>query len=218
MRPSPARVRRDLWVRVRWRSMARMAPQALRQMVTKLLEHPEAVLVYADVALIDDEGKPLQDQTYRPQNLDPARMDFVRLYRDAQPLGFEVDNYINACFLYRKGAASALEGRYADDLRGLEDYDFWLRLQKAGRLIHLENPEPLYAYRVHTRTMSHELLSAERDLHLLRGRRLIEYEGQRRKYSEQRWTLALDPQLPPQEKSLLATAAAGLPVHRLGPG
>jgi GT2 family glycosyltransferase/glycosyltransferase involved in cell wall biosynthesis len=192
-----------------------MAPQALRQMATKLLEHPEAVLVYADVALIDEEGKPLQDQTYRPQNLDSARMDFVRLYRAAQPLGYEVDNYINACFLYRRTAAIALEGRYADDLRGLEDYDFWLRLQKAGQLIHLENPEPLYAYRVHTRTMSHELLSSERDLHLLRGRRLIEYEGQRREYCEQRWALTMDPQLPSQEKSLLAAAAAGLPVDLL---
>jgi GT2 family glycosyltransferase/glycosyltransferase involved in cell wall biosynthesis len=184
-----------------------LAPNALETLVKRLIEHPEAVMVYADVAVIDEQGKQLKHSNYRPQNQDPQHPEIMRLHRQAEPLGFEVDNYINACFLYRRQAAQALEGRYADDLRGLEDYDFWLRLQKSGRIQHAGNREPLYYYRVHERSMSHELLSEQRDGHLKRGQRFIEYEAQRRAYSQRRWSLGIDSLLPTEQRKALLESA-----------
>ena len=189
------------------------APAALETLVEALLAHPEAVLVYADVALIDETGRYLLDGSYRPQNLDPARPEVVRLYRHDLPLGYELDNYINACFLYRKESAQALEGNYADDLRGYEDYDFWLRLQQCGPFRHVRNPEPLYFYRVHSRTMSQELLTAEREAHLQRGEVLMAYAAERRAYAAKPWMLALDERLHPQIQAHLKALAAQLPIR-----
>jgi GT2 family glycosyltransferase/glycosyltransferase involved in cell wall biosynthesis len=191
-----------------------MMPDALEIMVDGLLSHPEAALVYADVSLIDNRGKPLRGSDYRPQNQDPSQPEVMRFYKDARPLGFEADNYINACFLYRRESAQVLEGYFADDLRGLEDYDFWLRLQKTGCLYHIENDAPLYYYRVHARTMSHELLSRDelRNRHLNRIDKFIIYEEQRREYTQERWRLVIDESLAEGERDSLARIAAQLPV------
>lgn len=188
------------------------APAALETLARTLLAHPEAALAYADVAVIDDAGHPLLDESYRPQNQDPTRRDVMRLYRDARPLGHEGDNYVNACFLFRRRAAEALECNYADDLRGLEDYDFWMRLQKAGPFVHARNRQPLYFYRVHQRTMSHELLTVEREGHISRIHQLIAHEAARRAFAGRRWTLALDGSLTAAERERVAAVAARLPV------
>jgi glycosyltransferase involved in cell wall biosynthesis len=190
----------------------RMAPQALDVLANALLAHPKAVLAYADVALIDDTGQPLVDGTCRPGNIDRFSPDVVRVYRDDRPLGYEPDNYINACFLYRREAARVLEGHYADDLRGMEDYDFWLRLQKCGKLLHVRNESPLYYYRVHTRSMSYDLDTKDREAHFARVNQFIEYEAQRRAFAELRWSILLDPSLSAFEKDIIQKIAASLPV------
>ena len=192
-----------------------MTPNAIEMLVKALINHPEAVLTYADVGLIDDQGKILTDgEAYRPQNVDPDQKGTLRLYQDSRPLGYEADNYINACFMYRREAAMALEGHYSDDLWGLEDYDFWLRLQKMGEFYHIRNQQPLYYYRVHARTMSHEIMSkqAEKDAHLKRTQSFIEYEGRRRSFCQQRWEIILDESLLSDESTRLAGIAAEIPV------
>jgi GT2 family glycosyltransferase/glycosyltransferase involved in cell wall biosynthesis len=190
----------------------RMAENGIQSMVEALLANPQAAMVYADVSLIDEQGEPLVDGSYRPQNTDDSQPSVVRLHQNSQPLGYELDNFINACFLYRREAALALEGRFADDLRGMEDYDFWLRLQKCGEIEHIRNETALYHYRVHRRTMSHDLLSKERDRHLERGKMLIEYEARRRAYTDQRWSLLLDERLLPEKKRVASELASQLPV------
>ena len=190
----------------------RMSEKALQTMVEAILANPDAVMVYADVSVMDDQGELLLDGSYRPQNLDDAQPGFVRLHQNTRPLGYEMDNYINACFLYRREAAQALEGRYADDLRGLEDYDFWLRLQKCGKIKHIRNETPLYHYRVHRRTMSHDLLTKERDPHFERGSKLIEFEASRRAYTKKRWSFLLDEKLLPEKKQVILKLASQLPV------
>jgi GT2 family glycosyltransferase/glycosyltransferase involved in cell wall biosynthesis len=179
-----------------------LMPETIERLVNGLLCHPEAILAYADVRLIDDQGNRLLDKTYRPQNLDPDHPDILRLYTDGSPLSYEADNYINACFLYRRDAASALEGHFADDLRGLEDFDFWMRMQKGGKFTHIHNQEPLYEYRVHQRTMSHKILTQEPELsaHVERIDNLMEYEQRRREYADSRWHLLLDDSLSDKDK------------------
>jgi glycosyltransferase involved in cell wall biosynthesis len=189
-----------------------MTPQALDTLTDALLAHPEAVLAYADVSLIDEAGLPMVDCSYRPGNIDPYLPDALRLYQDDRPLGYEPDNYINACFLYRRAAAQVLEGHYADDLRGLEDYDFWLRLQKCGRLYHVRNTTPLYYYRVHQRSMSYDLVKNEQQAHYARLNQFIEYEAQCRNFAEARWSVFLDNTLPAAEKEAIQSVAALLPI------
>jgi glycosyltransferase involved in cell wall biosynthesis len=190
-----------------------MGSQALEKLANALLRHPEAVLAYADVAVIDESGQPVLDGSYRSMNIDDAHPDVMRLYRSELPLGYEPDNYINACFLYRREASLALESYYADDLRGLEDYDFWLRMQKIGRFVHIGNESPLYYYRVHTRSMSHDLLTQESQAHFARANKLLDYEVQRRDYTQKRWTIALDEAFSLPEQEAIGGILAQLPVE-----
>ena len=189
-----------------------MEPHALAQLADALFGHPEAVLAYADVRVIDDRGQPLRDGSYRPLNVDANSPDVIRLFRSDKALAAERDNFINACFLYRRNAAEALGHRYADELRGAEDYDFWLRLQRCGRLLHIGNAEPLYAYRVHQRSMSHELVTQELTAHGARCEQLLLLERQRQDYAKERWTVQLSSTLPPAEQAGLRALLAQLPV------
>jgi len=190
-----------------------LEPNTLQTLVDGLLSNPDAALVYGDVRLIDEAGNPLTDKTYRPHNLDPMDPSIVRLYRDTEAMGCEIDNFVNACFMYRADAARALGGQYADDLRGAEDYDFWLRLLKFGPSHHLENQEPLYAYRVHKRSMSHDLMTKELNDHLKRLDKLLQYEHQRKAYTEKRWTIVLGDELDQKESSAIETLVNQLPVN-----
>lgn len=192
-----------------------MHPHAVARLCEALLRSPDAVLAYADVALIDDSGKPLTDGSYRPMYVDPQRPFVTRLTRSDVPLAAENDNYINACFLYRRSASEALGHIYADRLRGAEDYDFWLRLRTAGRLIHIGNEDPLYFYRVHQRSMSHELLTQELAAHHQRICQLTELDSQRQRYAQKRWDVVIDSGLSPKTRSELQDALGQLPVQVL---
>lgn len=189
-----------------------MAPQALTRLADALLNHPKAVLAYADVEVIDDKGQLLRDGSYRAMNLDPKEPSVIRLYRDDRALSAERDNFINACFLYRKSASAAMGHRYADEIRGAEDYDFWLRIQRCGRLFHIGNLEPLYSYRVHQRSMSHELVTQELAQHQARCEQLLDLERQRQDYVRQRWSVQLSPELASDESMQLRELLAQLPV------
>lgn len=190
-----------------------MHPHAITRLAESLFRHPEAVLAYADVDIIDNNGKPITDGSYRELNVDPTAPEVVRLCRSDVPLSAERDNYINACFLYRRNAAVAMGHVYADSLRGAEDYDFWLRLRRCGRLLHIGNREPLYSYRVHQRSMSHDLLTQERNEHYARVSLLIDLEEQRRSFARQRWEVVLDPTLPYRTRTTLQEQFQQLPVN-----
>lgn len=189
-----------------------MAPDAIAILAGVLMADAGAAASFADVAVIDDDGRVQGGGSYRPQNRDELRPEVLRLYRSDRPLGFEVDNYINACFLYRSQHSRALEGRFADDLRGVEDYDFWLRLQKCGPIVHAGNDEPLYLYRDHSRSMSHGLLTRELDSHMARVGKLIDFERVRRDYREKRWTVVAGAGLKEGDREHLLASAQALPV------
>ena len=195
-----------------------MHPHAIARLAESLFRHPEAVLAYADVDIIDDNGKPITDGSYRELNVDPIAPEVVRLCRSDVPLSAERDNYVNACFLYRRNAAAAMGHVYSDSLRGAEDYDFWLRLRRCGRLLHIGNREPLYSYRVHQRSMSHDLLTQERNEHYARVSLLIDLEEQRRSFARQRWDVVLDPALPYRTRTTLQEQLQQLPVNLAVPG
>jgi len=159
-----------------------LEPQMLMHLVSFLISNPSCVLCYADVSLIDENGAAYTKKDYRSAEIDPSRPNVVRLPRDSSLLEAEADNFVNACFMYRKEASNILEGNYASDLTGLEDYDYWLRLAKLGDILHVKNEEPLYRYRVHKRTMSEELLTIKREEHIKRIETFWEYEKKRQTF------------------------------------
>lgn len=129
-----------------------MQPQMLQRLVEKLRAESHIGMVYADYQLIDENGEPLLDPSWRPLNRPDPASAMVRLPRNTRDLNVVHDNFIGPCFLYR-GWIGRLLGDYAP-VMGIEDYDYWMRINAFFPLQHLGSGEPLYKYRVHSRSLS----------------------------------------------------------------
>lgn len=104
-------------------------PQALARMVETLQAHPEAAVVYSDMAFIDETGALTGQMFHAPP---------------PQALAYKAS--VGLCFMYRRAVQEKLGG-YDEGLFLAEDYDFWLRASVFFRLMPLN--EDLYLYRVH---------------------------------------------------------------------
>ncbi len=169
-----------------------MEKEMLSTLVHKLLEEPDAVMVYADVAIIDENGK-YKTTGYREMNRDPQLPYIMRLPHCTDALDAEADNFINACFMYKAAPVKALKGQYSADLEGLEDYDFWIRLRTFGEIVHLNNKTPLYCYRVHENTMSEDLLKNKLEEHSKRTKKMIEYSQLKDEFAKKSWNVVIEP-------------------------
>ncbi|MGE0807710.1 MAG: glycosyltransferase [Burkholderiaceae bacterium] len=144
-----------------------MAPQQLEKMVAALRARPELGMVYADYIAIDDRGDLLQDRDWRAHNRpDPASAE-IRLPRDTSTLNTVQDNFIGPCFMYR-GWIGRVIGDYDPQL-GIEDYDYWMRINRLFSIEHLGSSDLLYRYRVHDNSLSsqhveHRILEKVREL------------------------------------------------------
>jgi glycosyltransferase involved in cell wall biosynthesis len=98
-------------------------PGAISAMVRSLEREPQAVLVFADVQLIEPDGKPGEVIHTGP----------------VEDLSWR--NVVGGCFLYRRTAAQQA-GAYDPSMELVEDYDYWLRLAQVGELVRL--PRVLY--------------------------------------------------------------------------
>ena len=163
-----------------------MEKEMLYELVTYLVKNPMVDMVYADVIVIDEDGNKLT-AGYREYNCDPKNPEIIRLPRIPEVLNKESDNFINACFMYKKLVSDVLQGEYSADLEGLEDYDYWLKIQKIGRIEHIRNLKPLYRYRVHKNTMSEDLLQNKANEHMERAKKLIQYDLDRENYVNKLW-------------------------------
>ena len=151
-----------------------MHPQMLRRLSAFLRHHPEVTMVYADYMVIDDHGEPFTAQWFRPHNRKSPDSPDIRLPRSTRTLNTIQDNFIGACFMYRR-AAKALINDY-DPRLGVEDYDYWMRINSMMKISHLGSDESLYRYRVHDNSLSAqaaELKITEKCMHLM------EYEKER---------------------------------------
>jgi hypothetical protein len=102
-------------------------------MSTFLEANPSVDLVYADFALVDDEGATTGEGWAGPVEELPLR------------------NSIGACFLYRRAVYDRL-GLYDEHLFLVEDWDYWLRASTSFRLARLR--EDLYLYRCHKNSLT----------------------------------------------------------------
>lgn len=189
-----------------------MHPEMIENLVKEIMINPEAALVYGDIYLIDKNNKPYYG-ICRDTDRDVRKPKIVRLLRNEKPLSLGLDNYINASFLYRKDNSDAITGRYGDDIIGAEDYDYWLRLEKTGNLVHIKKTEPLYYYRVHDNSMSHELETKKAKIHQSRLNNLQEYEQRRIDWCNLRPDVNISTKLSKEEKDYLLKNLNKLPVN-----
>ncbi len=110
---------------------------AIRVMVEALEQDKEVALVYCDYTPVDAEGRVLEEYDRQKEEGNPE--DMIR------------GNQVGACFLYRREIAEKV-GEYDKNLFLVEDYDYWLRIFEAGRMIHVN--KKLYFYQVHAGSLT----------------------------------------------------------------
>lgn len=134
-------------------------PSFLQRMMDHLVEHTNTDLVYSDYFVMDDSGRPLQDETWRSHNREHGKNDW-RITLPALP-GLQAtktftemgDNFLGPSFMYTETAGRSLGG-YVTPM-GVEDWDYWLRMILPFTLEHLgDHSAFLYKYRVHQNTLS----------------------------------------------------------------
>lgn len=108
-------------------------PDALAKLVKELNDDSSCLLVYSDYTNIDVFGK----------EIGPGDMK--------EPQYIVTGNIIGACFLYRAEVAKKI-GEYDTNLFLAEDYDYWIRIYRIGKIKHLK--ERLYLYRRHKESLS----------------------------------------------------------------
>lgn len=129
---------------------------ALKKLAAFLRDHKSVAMVYANVSLIDEHGRPLHNSIYRQNDQCPRGSNILCLPRCTETLTEFHDNFINACFLYRRDIAGKVGG-YDSARRGYEDFDYWLRITNHGPIVHLDSDEALYDYRLHHESLTSEL-------------------------------------------------------------
>jgi glycosyltransferase involved in cell wall biosynthesis len=112
-------------------------PGAVRYSVAELVSNPGAAAVYCDFDLVDPAGNRMR-KVSRPE----FRLEHVLTTLDCPPGP--------GAFFRRSAYASA--GGWNPELRQIPDFDFWLRLARQGKFVHVS--ESLAAWRVHPGSQS----------------------------------------------------------------
>jgi glycosyltransferase involved in cell wall biosynthesis len=164
-----------------------MEPGQLDALVACLRARPTTAMVYADYTIIDDRGQPVLGGDFRVADRSGPDDARIRVNRETRFLNAVQDNFIGPCFCYR-GAVGRLVGDYNPEL-GLEDYDYWMRINRLFGIRHLGTDQLLYRYRVHDNTLS----ARARELKIFeRGQRLMAYERRRHDWHLATCCLAVD--------------------------
>ena len=108
-------------------------PEAIERLVNALIEDVELVMVYSDYTDIDSKGKDIGQEKLQ----DP---EYLVTY-----------NVCGPCFLYTAEIAKHVGG-YDANLFLAEDYDYWIRIYRYGRIKHIG--DDLYLYRRHNDSLS----------------------------------------------------------------
>lgn len=122
----------------------------LEKMVNELSEDPEAGMVFANIRLIDAEGKIIQGHGWYENS---QKDGTVNLPHSIWELNTYPNNTIGAAFMYRAKVARIL-GEYSRFKHTLEDYDYWMRMNSLFKLKHVSFEEPIYDYRWHNDSLT----------------------------------------------------------------
>jgi len=135
-------------------------------------------MIWANQCIIGDDGTPLRGSSWFVGYQRPRGSEHVYLPHDPSELNVWPNNYIGAAFLYR-GRVRQLLGDYSPWRFGLEDYDYWMRVNDLLELKHTDFDDPIYDYRFHDTSLT----ARDEELGITRDRqRLMVFEEFRRDF------------------------------------
>lgn len=151
-----------------------MADGFLQAMKDELDNDETAAMVYGNMRLIDSHGKVLRGKGWYEY---PPMSGNVILPDDTDRLNDMPNNTIGAAFMYRASAAKYI-GEYSLNRFGIEDYDYWMRMNELFRVRHTLFTEPMYFYRFHNKSLT----ARDAELKITENRpQLMEFDSARRK-------------------------------------
>jgi glycosyltransferase involved in cell wall biosynthesis len=155
----------------------RMFPRQVEFQVDFLRRHPDISMVFANYQIIDDAGRLLHGSKFNEWLQVPYGSPNIYLPKNVGELNFVPLNFIGPCILYRASAAAAV-GVYDESLVGVEDYDYWMRMNRLFRIAHIDLSDPLYQYRIHEDSMT----GGEKNSYIFeKMQKLVIIDSQRRK-------------------------------------
>ena len=129
---------------------------AIQSMVNFLDMNKEVGVVYGNYFAINQNGQKMAAtdnwRGYDRNLVDPAVVSLPKRARFFKRIPV---NSIGPQFLYRASSARIV-GKYSDT-PGIEDYDFWSRMEIVTEFMRLPSEEALYSYRVHEESISGQL-------------------------------------------------------------
>lgn len=169
----------------------RLSPEFLECMVECLQRHADWDMIYANEDIIDEQGRPLLKSPHYPLYQRPLGSNHLHFPTETSELNVWLDNFVGGAFLYR-ARVRFLIGDYSPWWFGLEDYDYWMRVNAMLRLEHADFDRPVYEYRYHGDSLTsrqEELASGEN------GARLLAADAARRELFVKplAWQICADP-------------------------
>lgn len=134
----------------------------LQEFVSDLKKQPQVGMLWGNMRLIDENGEAISDNRWYANAEYPEEVMFPR-----SPLALNTvaNNYIGAAFLYRAVCANII-GDYSACKFGIEDYDYWMKMNEMCVLQHTTFDDALYSYRFH----SNSLTSKDKELKITENR------------------------------------------------
>jgi glycosyltransferase involved in cell wall biosynthesis len=134
---------------------------AIQTMVDFLEANEEIGVVYGNYFAINQNGQKLTDSNnWRSYDRNLTDLAVVNLPTQARFFKRIPINSVGPQFLYRASSAWVV-GKYSDT-PGIEDYDFWSRMEIITKFKRLPAREALYSYRVHDDSISGHLKKEHR--------------------------------------------------------
>ena len=130
-----------------------MEPSALSVLVNALKKEKSVGLVYADYTVVDVDGIEIdRSNTWRNYDRTGSDPSVVKLGGPRKIYRCIPTNFIGPYFLYRSEIAEKLSGY--GNIPGIEDWDYWLRMQFITKFKHVKTNGKQYLYRIHSNSMS----------------------------------------------------------------
>ncbi len=128
-----------------------MHPQFLEKFVGEMKKYNHTGMIYGNMRLIDENGSPKTDfDWYREDREHP---DSVILPGSVLELNTFANNIVGAAFMYRAVVASVVED-YSQYKYGIEDYDYWMKINELFALRHTSFDDIEYSYRMHPKSLT----------------------------------------------------------------
>ena len=140
---------------------------AIYEMVNLLDLNKQVGVVYGNYFAINQQGKKIgvteNWRSYDRNLVDPAVVNLPKRARFFKRIPI---NSVGPQFLYRASAAQIV-GSYSNT-PGIEDYDFWSRMEIVTEFMRLPSDNALYSYRVHDESISAHLKKENQILNTIR--------------------------------------------------